>query len=38
LLELAAQNEDMAICDEAALEGAVLLERMEEDDARRHRR
>jgi hypothetical protein len=35
LLELAAQNEDIALCDQAALEGAALLDRMEEDDARR---
>jgi hypothetical protein len=35
LLELAAQNEDIALCDRAALEGAAALDRMEEDDARR---
>jgi hypothetical protein len=35
LLELAAQNEDVALSDQAALEGAVMLDRMEEDDARR---
>ena len=34
LLELAAQNEDVELCDQAALEGAVMLDRMEEDDAR----
>jgi hypothetical protein len=28
-LELAAQNEDIALCDQAAREGAVLLDRME---------
>jgi hypothetical protein len=38
LLELAAQNEDIALCDQAALEGAVMLDRLEEDDARRQRR
>jgi hypothetical protein len=38
LLELAAQNEDVALCDQAALEGAQMLDRMEEDDARRQRR
>jgi hypothetical protein len=38
LLELAAQNEDVALCDQAALEGAMMLDRMEEDDARRQRR
>ena len=35
LLELAAHNEDIALCDQAAAEGAALLDRMEEDDARR---
>jgi len=34
LLELAAHNEDVALCDQAALEGAAMLDRMEEDDAR----
>ncbi|MGA2177259.1 MAG: hypothetical protein ABSH38_19970 [Verrucomicrobiota bacterium] len=38
LLELAAHNEDIALCDQAAAEGAALLDRMEEDDARRQRR
>jgi hypothetical protein len=38
LLELAAQNDDIALCDQAALEGAVMLDRLEEDDARRQRR
>jgi hypothetical protein len=38
LLELAAQNEEVALCDQAAIEGAVMLDRMEEDDARRQRR
>ncbi|HXR05820.1 MAG TPA: hypothetical protein VN765_00725 [Candidatus Acidoferrum sp.] len=38
LLELAAQNEDILICDQAALEGAAMLDRMEEDDARRQGR
>ena len=38
LLELAAQNEDIALGDQTALEGAVMLDRMEEDDARRQRR
>lgn len=38
LVELAAQNEDIALCDQAALEGAMMLDRMEEEDARRQRR
>jgi hypothetical protein len=33
LLELAADNLDVALCDQAALEGAAMLNRMEEDDA-----
>lgn len=33
LVELAAENQDIAGCDQAALEGALLLDRMEEDDA-----
>jgi hypothetical protein len=35
LLELTPRNADVAPCDQAALEGAALLDRMEEDDARR---
>lgn len=35
LSELAAQNEDVRICNQAALEGAIMLDRMEEGDARR---
>jgi len=38
LLELAAQNEDVALCDQAALEGAAMLDRMVDEDARRQRR
>jgi hypothetical protein len=38
LLELAAQNAEIALCDQVALEGATMLDRMEEDDARRQRR
>jgi hypothetical protein len=30
LLEMAAQNEDIALCDHAAQEGAAMLDRMEE--------
>ena len=32
LLELAAQNQDIEICNQAALEGALMLDRMEEED------
>jgi hypothetical protein len=38
LLELAAQNADVALCDQAALEGADMLDRMEDNDARRQGR
>jgi len=38
LLEIAAQNEDVALCNQAALEGAMMLDRMEEEDARRQPR
>jgi len=34
LLELAAENEDVEFCNRAALEGAMMLDRMEEEDAR----
>jgi hypothetical protein len=34
LLELAAGNEDVKLCDDAALQGALMLDRMEEGDAR----
>jgi hypothetical protein len=33
LLELAAQNQDIADCNQAALEGAIMLDRMEDLDA-----
>lgn len=33
LLDLAAQNEDVDLCNQAALEGAMMLDRMEEEDA-----
>jgi hypothetical protein len=33
LVELAAENSDIRACDEAALEGAIMLDRMEEEDA-----
>jgi hypothetical protein len=35
LVELAAENEDVALCDQTALEGAITLDQMEADDARR---
>lgn len=34
LLELAAENDDVAICNQAALDGALMLDRMEDEDAR----
>ena len=33
LIELAAQTEDVALCDQAALEGAMILDRLEAEDA-----
>ena len=38
LLELAEQNEDVAACNQAALEGAMMFDRMEDEDARRQSR
>lgn len=38
LSELAAQNEDIELCNQAALDGALMLDRMEEEDARRQQR
>ena len=38
LSELASENEDLAICNQAALDGAMMLDRMEEEDARRQPR
>ena len=35
LLELAAENEDIALCHESALQAARMLDQMEEEDARR---
>jgi hypothetical protein len=35
LLELAEENEAVALCDQAAVEGAMMLDRMEDEDARR---
>ena len=37
LLELAAQNRDVELCNQA-LDGAMMLDRMEDDDARRQSR
>jgi hypothetical protein len=38
LLAIANQNPDIALCNQTALEGAVMLDRMEDDDARRQSR
>jgi len=38
LTELAAENGDIALCDQAALEGAMMLDRREEEDVRRRQR
>jgi hypothetical protein len=38
LLELASENEEVALCNQAALEGALLLDRMENEDALRKSR
>jgi hypothetical protein len=38
LMELAAQNEDIACCDQAATEAAAVFDQMEEEDARRQGR
>jgi hypothetical protein len=38
LVELTAQNEDIAICDQSALDAALMLDRMEEDHAPRQSR
>ena len=38
LAELAAQNEDIELCNQAPLEGALMLDRMEEEHARRQQR
>ena len=34
LVDLAEQNEDVALCDAMALEGAQMLDQMEEEDGR----
>ena len=33
LLEIANQDEDVAICNQTALEGALMLDRLENEDA-----
>ena len=33
LVELAAENKDIEICDQTALEGALMLDRMEQENA-----
>ena len=38
LLDIANQNKDVALCNQAALEGAMMFDRMEDDDARRQSR
>ena len=38
LLEIANEDPDIALCNQAALEGAQMLDRMEEEDARRQSR
>jgi hypothetical protein len=35
LLEIANQDHDVALCNQTALDGALMLDRMEEEDARR---
>jgi hypothetical protein len=35
LLEIANQDPDIAACNQSALEGAMMLDRMEDEDARR---
>lgn len=34
LLDLANRDEDVALCNQAALEGAILLDKLEEQDTR----
>jgi len=38
LLELAGESEEINLCNQNALEGALMLDRMEEEDARRQQR
>ena len=38
LSELAAENPEVALCNQSALDGAMLLDRMEDEDARHQQR
>ncbi len=38
LLVIANQDPDVALCNQAALDGAVMLDRLEDEDARRQSR
>ena len=38
LLDVANQDEDVAACNQSALEGAVMLDRLEDEDAQRKTR
>ena len=38
LLDIANQDEDIAACNQSALEGARMLDRMEDEDAQRNPR
>lgn len=38
LLELANQNPEVALCNQTALDGALMLDRLEDEDARRQSR
>ena len=38
LLDIANQDEDVAVCHQSALEGARMLDRMEDEDAQRKSR
>ena len=38
LLQIANQDPDVALCNHTALEAAMMLDRMEDDDARRESR
>ena len=38
LLEISNQDPDVAFCNQVALDGALMLDRMEDEDARRKRR
>jgi hypothetical protein len=38
LLDLANEDEDVRVCNQAAIQGAMMLDRLEEEDARRQGR